>query len=65
MSDAANRFRDRARDCLNLAKSARYYGDRIMLEEMAADLNDEAKRIDAQEADEAATNRAAQTDRLD
>ena len=37
MSDAANRLRDRARDCLNLAKGARYEGDRILLEEIAAD----------------------------
>lgn len=49
MSDAANRLRGRARDCLNLAKSARYPMDREMLEDMAADLTREAKLLDADE----------------
>lgn len=65
MSDAANRFRDRARDCLNLAKGARYEGDRIMLEEIAADLEDEAKRIDAEERLKSPERPPAQNDRQD
>ena len=65
MSEAADRFRDRARDCLNLAKGARYEGDRIMLEEIAADLEDEAKRIDAEERLNSSKRPPAQNDRQD
>jgi hypothetical protein len=50
MTSAASHFRDRARDCLNLSKGARNEADRIMLEEIAEDLEAEAKRIDAGEA---------------
>ena len=50
MSDTAKRFRDRARDCLNLAKGARHRVDRIMLEEIADDLSAEADKIEAQAA---------------
>jgi len=45
----AQRFRDRARDCLNIAKSTRNQADKEMLEDMAAELQAEAKRIDAQD----------------
>lgn len=65
MSDAANRFRDRARDCLNLAKGARYVGDRIMLEEIAVDLEDEAKRIDSEERFKPSKRPPAQDNRQD
>lgn len=65
MSDATDRFRDRARDCLNLAKGARYESDRIMLEEIAADLEDEAKRIDAEERFKSSERPPAQNDRQD
>lgn len=46
MSYDAQRFRDRARDCMNLAKSARSDVDAAMLEEMAAELLEEADRIE-------------------
>ena len=49
MADSAKRFRDRARDCLNVAKDTRHDADRIILEEMAAELEAEAKKIDAAE----------------
>jgi len=38
-------FRDRARDCRNLAKGARNQADRMMLEDIAAELEAEARRI--------------------
>lgn len=50
MPDDAQRFRDRARDCLNVAKSTKNEADRTILEDMAAELEAEAKRIDAEEA---------------
>lgn len=46
MSYDAQRFRDRARDCMNLAKGARSDVDAAMLEEIAAELLEEADRID-------------------
>lgn len=49
MPDTATRFRERARDCLNVAKGTRHEADRIVLEEMAAELEAEAKKIDAEE----------------
>ena len=49
MPDLVKRFRDRARDCLNLAKGARHEVDMIMLEEIAAELEAEAKRIEREE----------------
>ena len=52
MPDDAQRFRDRARDCLNVAKGTKHEADRIILEEMAADLVAEAKRIEAEKADQ-------------
>ena len=47
MGDDAKRFRTRAQDCRNLAKGARHQCDREMLEDIAADLEEEADRIDA------------------
>jgi hypothetical protein len=44
-----SRFRDRAIDCRALAKSARNQVDAAMLEDIAAELDNEAKRIDAGE----------------
>ena len=49
-NDDANRFRDRAIDCRNLAKSARDKMDAAMLEEIADELDAEARKIDAEEA---------------
>lgn len=49
MSDDAQRFRDRARDCMNLSKSARSNVDAAMLEEIGAELLEEAERIEAGE----------------
>ena len=37
-------FRDRAVDCLNIAKSVRHQADREILEDLAADLELEARR---------------------
>lgn len=50
MPNDVMRFRDRARDCLNLSKSARSDVDRTMLEDIAAELNVEADRIEAEHA---------------
>lgn len=49
MSDTAKRFRQRAMDCRNLAKSAKTPDDAAMLEEIAADLEAEADNIMAEE----------------
>lgn len=46
MSLDAQRFGERARDCLNLAIGARTQTDRTMLEDIAAELEAEAQRID-------------------
>lgn len=51
MGEQSQRFRERARDCLNLAKGARTQTDRSMLEDLAADLVAEAKVLEAQERD--------------
>jgi hypothetical protein len=56
MADDAKRFRDRARDCRNLAKSARDVADAAMLEEIAEEWDDEARKIGAEEADESEAN---------
>ena len=45
----AKRFRDRAIDCRALAKSARDQVDAAMLEEIAEELDDEARTIEADE----------------
>lgn len=62
MGDRAQRFRDRGRDCLNLAKGARHRVDRIMLEEIGAELEAEAKVIDAEERTTESTLREDQSD---
>ena len=49
MPDDAKHFRDRAIDCRALAKSARNSCDAAMLEEIAEELDDEARRIEAAE----------------
>jgi hypothetical protein len=45
MSDA-QKFRDRARDCRTLAKTARNPEDSALLEEIAGELEAEADKID-------------------
>lgn len=50
MPDTSKRFRDRALDCRNLAKSARSEVDTSILEDMAAELEEEANKIDAENA---------------
>ena len=40
----------RARDCLNVSKSTSNEANRTILEDVAADLEAEAKKIDAEEA---------------
>ena len=49
MSDDAKRFRDRALDCRNLAKSARAPIDAALLEEIAEELDEEARKIEEEE----------------
>ena len=49
MKTTAQGFRARAKDCRNLAKGARHIADRVMLEEIAEDLDAEADRMDAEE----------------
>ena len=46
----AKHLRDRAKDCLNLAKGARGQADRIMLEEIAEEFNAEALKVERAEA---------------
>ena len=43
-------LRDRARDCLNLSKSAHTDVDQSMLEEIAAELNATADRVEGERA---------------
>lgn len=50
MSDDAKRFRARAIDCRALAKSARNQVDAAMLEDIAAELDAEAREIEAEDA---------------
>ena len=45
----AQRFRDRAVDCRALAQGARTQADKVVLEELAAELDAEAERIEAEE----------------
>ena len=45
MSEAC-KFRERARDCRTLAKSARNQADAALLEEIAAELEGEADKIE-------------------
>lgn len=53
MSDDAKRFRARAIDCRALAKSARSQIDAAMLEDIAAELDAEARRIDSETVERA------------
>lgn len=48
MPNDSQRLRDRARDCLNVAKGAKHQADRTILEDMAAELEAEADKIDAE-----------------
>jgi hypothetical protein len=48
MSHDAKRFRDRATDCRALAKSARTEDDAAMLEEIADELDEEARKIESE-----------------
>ena len=57
MPDTSKRFRDRALDC-NLAKSARSEVDASILEDMAAELEEEANTIDAENAHPTGVNDA-------
>lgn len=50
MSFTAERLRDRALDCRNLAKGARTETDRTMLEDIAAELDAEAKRVEREKS---------------
>jgi hypothetical protein len=50
MWDDAKRFRARAIDCRALAKSASNQIDAAMLEDIAAELDAEARRIEAEDA---------------
>jgi hypothetical protein len=54
MSDHAKRFRDRAIDCRALAKGARNQEDAAMLEDIAAELDAQADKIEAAPRPEAA-----------
>ena len=56
MPNNAQQFRDRARDCLNVAKGTRNEADRTILEDMAVELEAEARKIDAEEAGERRTD---------
>ena len=45
MPNDAKRFRDRARECRVLAKSVRNPEDAVLLEEIAEELDEEARKI--------------------
>jgi hypothetical protein len=47
MSDDAKHFRNRASDCRALSKGARNQVDKAMLEDIADQLDEEARKIDA------------------
>ena len=47
MMRSPKHLRERARDCLNISKSARLSADRSLLEDIAAELTAAAARIDA------------------
>jgi len=55
----AFRFRDRARDCRNLSKGTHNVEDRWMLEEIADELDDEARRIETASSDQIIPTNAA------
>jgi len=48
MPDDAKRFRDRATECRALAKGTRNQEDAELLEEIAAELDEEARKIGAE-----------------
>lgn len=50
MSVIAERFRNRAKDCRRLAKDATSDEDRRTLNKMAVELDEEADRLDEEEA---------------
>ena len=50
MSADAKRFRDRAIDCRAVAKGTRSAIDAALLEEIAAELDEEAAKIEVEEA---------------
>lgn len=50
MSENADRFRARAKDCRRLAEDATSDGDRQTLNEMAVELDEEADRLAEEEA---------------
>jgi len=56
MPNDAQRLRERALTCRNLAKSARSEVDASILEDMAAELEDEARLIDLEHRVGEATN---------
>ena len=49
MTDDAKRFRDRARDCRDIAIGTKHRVDRKMLEDMAVELDAEADLIEAED----------------
>lgn len=51
MMRSPKHLRERARDCLNLSKSVRTGSDRSLLEDIAAEMNATAGRLEAQKAD--------------
>lgn len=54
MPDDAQRFRERAINCRAVAQGTRNQTDSALLEDMAAELDAEADRIDQEEAERAA-----------
>jgi|KBSMisStaDraftv2_1062788.scaffolds.fasta_scaffold3951018_1 hypothetical protein len=48
MPNDAKRFRDRAMECRALAKGVRHDSDAALLEEIAEELDDEARKLDAE-----------------
>jgi hypothetical protein len=49
MMTCPKHLRERARDCLNISKSSRTVEDRSLLEDIAAEMNATAARIEAGE----------------
>ena len=52
MTESSERFRNRAIDCRALAKGARHAVDAAMLEEIADELDEEARKIESKIAAE-------------
>ena len=53
----AQRFRERASECRALAKSARSKDDAALLEEIADEMDAEAKKLEAEEVQRATASR--------